>query len=329
MNITVLTEKELRECVSLDVEAIAAMEPAFTALASGDADMPPIMRVDVPEHNGEVDIKTAYIRGLDSFALKASGGFFDNHKLGLPSLSGLMVLLSAQTGYVQAILLDNGYLTDVRTAAAGALAAQHLAPESCVNVGVLGAGAQARLQIQALKLVRDFRRVRVWARNRERAEAYRDEMSAALGVDVEVCAEQQEVVRRSDTVVTTTPATKSLIDADWLHPGLHITAMGSDAETKNELAPAVIARADLFVCDSRAQSARLGELHHAIAAGAVGEDVAVTELGEITNGGKPGRESADQITVCDLTGTGVQDTAIARLAYRKAIEAGFGLQVES
>ncbi|MCJ7442202.1 MAG: hypothetical protein MUO25_11590, partial [Thermoanaerobaculaceae bacterium] len=114
MKVTLLTEAELRRCVELDVEAIAAVEDAFTRLANGEAAMPPIVCVDIPEHRGEVDIKTAYVRGLDSFAVKIASGFFENYRFGLPSGSGMMVLVSARTGLPEALLLDNGYLTDVR-----------------------------------------------------------------------------------------------------------------------------------------------------------------------------------------------------------------------
>jgi ornithine cyclodeaminase len=125
--IKILTEADLRAAVPLDLDAVACVEAAFTALATKPVVMPPILRLDIPAHNGEVDVKTAYVPGLDSFAIKISPGFFDNPKLGLPSVNGLMVLFSAKTGLVEALLLDNGYLTDVRTAAAGAVAAKHLA----------------------------------------------------------------------------------------------------------------------------------------------------------------------------------------------------------
>ena len=329
MSVTILTETELRACVAVDETAIDVVENAFTALAGGKVVMPPILRLDIEDHNGEVDVKTAYVPGLASFAMKMSPGFFDNPKLGLPSTSGLMVLLSAITGRVEAVLLDNGYLTDVRTAAAGAVAARHLAPAACATAGVIGAGGQARYQIAALKLVRDFDRLLVWARDGDKARACAEDLATSLGVAAEVAPSPGELARACDIVVTTTPAREPLLDATALHPGLHITAMGSDAEHKNELAPAVLAQADLFVCDRRSQSATLGELHHAIAAGALAEDAAIVELGEITAGARPGRTADDQITVCDLTGTGVQDTAIALHAFRIATERGFGTVFEN
>lgn len=327
--IRILTERDLRRCVALDEGVVAVVADAFRALAEGKVSMPPILRLDIPEHNGEVDVKTAYVQGLDGFAMKISPGFFNNPKQGLPSTSGLMVVHSALTGFVEAVLLDNGYLTDIRTAAAGAVAARHLAPVAPVRAGVLGAGVQARLQMQALALVRGLVRVSVWARATDKARAYGDEMAERLGVPVLVAPDAETVVRDSDVVVATTPARKPILKAAWLHPGLHVTCMGSDAEDKNELEPAAIAAADRFVCDRRSQSARLGELHHGLASGAVPQDFLAPELGEIVLGKEPDRRTAEEITICDLTGTGVQDTAIALYAVRKAEAAGLGTTIET
>jgi ectoine utilization protein EutC len=324
--ITILTEAELRQCVELDLEVIAAIADAFTALAAGRVVMPPILHMDLPEARGEVDVKTAYVSGLPSFALKVSPGFFDNPKLGLPSVSGMMMLLSASTGRLEALHLDNGYLTDVRTAAAGAVAACHLARADARVAGVIGAGVQARLQIASLLTVRPIERVLVWARDGGKADACADDLARRLGLDAIAVSSVERLVLEADVVVTATPAREPLVVADWLHPGVHVTAMGSDAPDKNELHPAVLERADLVVCDSRAQCARLGELHHALEHGI---EPATVELGEITGGARPGRTRADQITICDLTGTGVQDTAIALLAYQKAIARGFGMTIEN
>ncbi len=327
--VRILTESELRACVHLDLAAVEIVAEAFAALAGGKVAMPPILRLDVPDHNGEVDVKTAYVPGLDGFAMKISPGFFNNPKLGLPSTSGLMVVHSAQTGMVKAVLLDNGYLTDVRTAAAGAVAARHLAPEGPVRAGILGAGTQARLQLRALALVRSITEARIWARSPEKAQTCADEMTAELGVPVAAEASAEAVVRQSEVVVTTTPSRAPLILKEWLHDGLHITAMGSDAEHKNELAPDVLTRADRFVCDRRAQSARLGELHHALASRAVDGSFPVTELGDLVSGTAPGRHERSEVTVCDLTGTGVQDTAIALHALASAAAAGAGTTIET
>jgi len=316
--IKILNEAELRGCVALDLDSIRCVEDGFRALATQPVVMPPILHLEIAEHHGEVDVKTAYVPGLESFAMKMSPGFFDNPKIGLPSVNGLMVVFSAKTGLVEAVLLDNGYLTDVRTAAAGAVAAKWLAREDAGRVGIVGAGVQARLQLEALTLVRAVTDAQVWARDPKKATAFAAEMERRLGVPVAPADSLEGLVRASDVVVTTTPSKAPLIQAEWLHPGLHITAMGSDADYKNELAPGVLAAADLYVPDRLAQCAILGELHHAVAAGAMPADADFAELGQIVAGLAPGRGGADQITVCDLTGTGVQDTAIATLARGRA-----------
>jgi ornithine cyclodeaminase len=288
--------------------------------------MPPVLHMDLPDAHGEVDVKTAWIPGLPGFAIKVSPGFFDNPRRGLPSLSGMMMLLSAKTGRLEALHLDNGYLTEVRTAAAGAVAARHLAKEDARTAGVLGAGVQARLQVLALAKVRPIERVLVWARDGARADVLADEITRQLDLDAVPVGSAERLVLESDVVVSATASRTPLVVADWLQPGLHITAIGADAPDKNELHPGVLERADLVVCDSRSQCARLGELHHALEQGI---DVAVTELGEITSGARPGRTTQGQITVCDLTGTGVQDTAIAHLAYQKAGAKGLGTTIDN
>ncbi|MBM7586973.1 ornithine cyclodeaminase [Bacillus pakistanensis] len=325
----IFTEQDLKQHVRLNQEAIPIIEEAFTKLANNEVEMPPIMRVDVHDQNGEVDVKTAYVKGKDMFAIKVSSGFFNNFKLGLPSGNGLMMLISTQTGIPQALLLDNGYLTEVRTAVAGAIAAKYLSREDSETVGVLGAGSQARFQVRALKLVRDVKKVLVYSRSTDRAKKYAAEMKAETGIEVEVidCAEQ--VVRSSDLVITTTPSKEPIIKAEWLHPGLHITAMGSDAEHKQELETEILVRADMLVCDTIKQCARLGELHHALDSGVLTNDSTIVELGQLTSKELTGRENEEQITVCDLTGTGVQDTAIALFAYNEMLKRNLGQQVEN
>lgn len=174
-------EEEIRNFVKVNSKAIEIVEDGFSALAKGNVTLPPIMRVDLPEHHGEVDVKTAYIKGLDSFAIKISSGFFNNPSLGLPSLSGMMILFQTRTGLTESILLDNGYLTDVRTAAAGAVAAKYLAKSQVKCVGVIGTGVQARYQIEALSYVRDFRTIYVYGRNEESVQSYAKDMELKLG----------------------------------------------------------------------------------------------------------------------------------------------------
>ncbi|HEV7276252.1 MAG TPA: cyclodeaminase [Devosiaceae bacterium] len=328
-DVTILTEAELRRCVGLDAATVDIIEQAFSALAQGGVIMPPILSMAIAEKHGEVDVKTAYVPGMPGFAIKVSPGFFDNPMRGLPSLNGLMIVFDAETGIVSAVLLDNGYLTDIRTAAAGAVAARHLAPREVHTAGVIGAGVQAELQIEALALERRFERLLVWARSPAKAEAYAARMTQRLSRLVTVAESAEAVVRESQVVVTTTPSRTPLIEASWLHPGLHITAMGSDASEKNELDPAIVTAADRFVCDRLTQSRTLGELRAAIAASAAGAEEPFTELGAICSGRESGRSSDESVTVCDLTGTGVQDTAIAVHALAIARSRGLGQTIGS
>ncbi|SDD34650.1 ornithine cyclodeaminase [Bradyrhizobium brasilense] len=325
----ILTERDLREIVPLDLTAVQRVNDAFLSLATQAVVMPPILRLDIPEHRGDVDVKTAYVPGLDNFAIKISPGFFDNPKIGLPSTNGMMVLLSSKTGLVEALLLDNGYLTDVRTAAAGAVAANYLARKDASVAAVLGAGIQARLQLQALALVRPIREARIWARDASKAKIVAQELSAQLKCPVVAYDDPIRAVAGSHIVVTTTPADKPILKASWLESGQHVTAMGSDAEHKNEIEPAAIERADLYVADSLKQTRRLGELHHALAQSVVREDANFPELDEVIAGLKPRRTNDVQITIADLTGTGIQDTAIASLAFARSVAAKVGAEFES
>jgi ectoine utilization protein EutC len=325
-DIRILTEAELRKCVKLDLAAVTVVENAFRMLATAKVIMPPILSMEIPEEHGEVDVKTAYIPGLEGFAMKVSPGFFDNPKLGLPSLNGLMIVFSARTGVVQAVLLDNGYLTDVRTAAAGAVAARHLAPSAVETAGVMGTGVQARLQIEAAHLVRGFKRVLVWGRDADKAKACASDITALIGIPA-FAAAAEDVVRQSQLVITATPARDPIVLAQWLHPGLHITAMGSDQAGKNEIEAEAVGKADLYVCDRVSQAERLGELR-AARAGGFFDGVPPPELGDIIAGAR-GRTSDEEITICDLTGTGAQDTAIANHALNAGRAAGAGMVITS
>ncbi|MDA3941778.1 MAG: cyclodeaminase [Spirochaetia bacterium] len=323
--IHIISEKELRSLVKLDLEIVESVKVGFSELEKGNATVPPIMMIPVPEKSGEVDIKSAYIKGLDRLAVKVASGFFENSKLDLPSGSGLMLVLSSETGFLKAVLLDNGYLTHVRTGAAGSIAAEYLAPETVENVGVIGSGLQARYQMQGLFLKRKFSTIRMFSLDSDEVrDEYVRDLEKELGVKVIKAGSVEEVVKESSVVVTTTPARTGYINSEWLHSGLHITAMGSDTEVKQELYSSVFAKADIVSCDLKSQCFRLGELRSAVEDGVLSLDSPVVELGEFINKKNPGRTSDKQITVCDLTGVGVQDTMISLTAYDLALKNGIG-----
>lgn len=325
--VRVLTESDLRAAVGLGPDELAAVEAVYPLISAGIGSMPPIMRIDVPENNGEIDIKSAYLPGYSGIAVKVSAGFFDNPTRGLPSLGGLMMVFDSETGLPRSALFDNGYLTDLRTALAGAVAAKHLAREDASAAAVFGAGAQARMQMEALALVRPIERVLVWARRQEQAEKLARNLGSVMEIDVRPIDDPGAAAAEADILVTTTPSSEPLVSVEMLHPGLHVTAVGSDAEGKQELAGELATAVDRFVCDSIAQSLRLGELRAAVEAGY--DSAMAVELGRVIDGSDTGRTSYDAVTVCDLTGTGAQDTAIASLAVNRCADSGAGVEIET
>lgn len=308
----IIEEAELRRAITPAV-AVAAVRDAFRADGEGRTRVPPVINLAVPTAHGEFHVKTALIEDVPYVAVKIASGFFDNPAKGLPSGSGLMVVFDAATGLPAALLLDNGFLTDIRTGAAGAIAAEMLARRDAAIVGVLGSGLQARQQIRCLREVRRIDRLLAWSPNADRLRVYKREMQED-GFTVESRGSPEAVCRDADVVVTATPSHDPLVRAEWLRAGQHITAVGSDSPGKQELETACLARADLIVVDRLTQCAAFGELRHALDAGLFHADRVHGELGELVAGTKPGRTTDEQITIADLTGVGFQDTAIAAKA---------------
>ncbi|PPR45718.1 MAG: Delta(1)-pyrroline-2-carboxylate reductase [Alphaproteobacteria bacterium MarineAlpha5_Bin8] len=323
----ILSLDEIKKCIGLDKQLIPIIEEAFKNLAQDKVSMPPILRLDIEEYHGESDVKAAYIQGLDSYAIKVASGFFNNPKIGLPSSNGLMILLDSKTGVIKSILLDKGYLTDIRTAIAGAIAAKYLSNPDSKKVGIIGAGIQAKLQLEALSLVRNIDTAFIWARKKDKVSEFIADIKK-LNINIQACLLPEEVVNQCEILVTTTPSKSPLIKNEWLKKGLHITAMGSDAEQKNELDPLIIKDCDLYIPDSLSQTKILGELNHAIKNNLVSSNQNYNELGEVILDPSLGRKRKEDITVCDLTGTGVQDTAIARQTYEIAMHLKLGTSVD-
>ena len=311
--IPLIDEAALRAVMSPE-RAVAVMREAFAADGEGKTRVPPVINLDVPSARGEFHIKTAYIEGVPYVAVKVASGFYDNPRRGLPSGSGLMALFDASTGFPAALLLDNGFLTDIRTAAAGALAADLLGGRSVGTVGVIGSGVQARLQVRCLSTVRTVSRIVAWSPTPQNLERYCRDLEAE-GFTAIPAASAEEVCRAADMLITATPSRKPLVQADWLKAGVHITALGSDSPGKQELDPQCFDRADLVVVDRFAQCSAFGELKHALDAGLLTRNDVHGELGAIAAGRKPGRSSDSETTIVDLTGVGFQDTAIASAAY--------------
>jgi ornithine cyclodeaminase len=259
---------------------IDAVERAFVAYSAGDAELPDVIHLDVPESRGEIHVKAGHLHGARHFAVKVASGFYADDP---PSIDGLVLAFDASDGTPAALLLDDGFITDARTGAAGGVAARHLAPEHVERVAVIGTGLQARYQIDGLAAVRAFSSVVVWGRDRGHVDRcvadLRDRSSVPPGVAVERAGSVEDAVRGADVVITCTASREPLVLAAWLGERTHVTAVGSDGAGKQELDPEILRRADVLACDSRAQVARLGELQHA-----PGEIERAVELGEIAGG---------------------------------------------
>jgi ornithine cyclodeaminase/alanine dehydrogenase-like protein (mu-crystallin family) len=319
-----LSEADVRSLVGPG-EALEAMRTGFAALYRGRVTQPAIMDLEFPNAEGEAHLKGAHVQDMPVWSVKAATGFWNNRERGLPVTNGLSIVFSAETGVLQAILFDNGYLTELRTGAAGALAAHLLAREQIEQAAIIGAGGQARYQLQALLGVR--RPDRVVVASRSSASEYAREMRELHGIDVSAAPDIESAVRGSQLIVTTTPSRSPLVQAGWLQPGAHVTAMGSDFPEKQELEVTVLERADVVAADHPPVAAANGEVHHALEAGVLRlEDV--VPLGALVTGDAEGRRTDDEITVADLCGVGVQDAAIAAEVVTRAMEAGIGTAIE-
>ena len=295
------------------LDLLPLIKKGFVAYSEGRSVVPPVGELSFKDPPGDVHIKYGYITGDEYYVIKIASGFWNNEQLGIPNGQGMMLLFKQQTGQCEAILLDDAYLTDVRTSVAGAICAELFANE--VNcIGVLGTGLQARMQVQYLKNITSCHKVLVWGRNRKKMEIYQKDM-ARLGFQVDLSSAPKEVAKECNLIITTTASTVPLLSSINIQPGTHITAMGSDTLTKQELEVDILSMADLVVADSIAQCKERGEIFHGLTSGSITKDE-IVELGSILNGSQAGRSSPDQITVADLTGVAVQDIQIAAAVHK-------------
>ncbi|MGE5225860.1 MAG: ornithine cyclodeaminase family protein [Planctomycetaceae bacterium] len=312
--VRILHEPDVR--VALDMATcIDAVERAFVAYAEGRAELPGVIHLDVPESRGEIHVKAGHLHGEPVYAVKVASGFYGSEP---PAIDGIVVVFDARDGSPVAFLLDGGYLTDTRTGAAGGVAARWLAPSRVRTVAVIGTGIQARRQVEALRVVRrGIEEVRVWGRDAEKAAR------AAADVGGVTARTVEEAVHDADVVVTCTASREPLVFAAWIKAGTHVTAVGSDGPGKQELDPALLRSADVLVVDSLAQCRALGELQHALDEGG-----RAVELGAICAGRAPGRSTEHELTICDLTGVGVQDVAAAGAVLARAGDRGEVIDLE-
>ncbi|MDA0680833.1 MAG: ornithine cyclodeaminase family protein [Proteobacteria bacterium] len=301
-------------------EMIQAIEDGFVLYSEDRVVVPPVGFLNFKDPPGDVHIKYGYVKGDDVYVLKVASGFYDNGKIGVPFADGVILVFSQKTGHLQVVLHDECWLTDMRTAAAGAVAAKHLAPDNVNCIGIIGTGGQARMQLELLKDIVDCQQCVVWGRDAAKVDKLVSDLRANptiqnWGLQIAAAGSVEELASKSNLIVTTTSAREALVLADHVQAGTHITAMGSDDHGKQELEAALLGKADVVVADSILQCVDHGECFHAVKNGSISED-AIVELGNVIKNPRLGRTNDRQITVADLTGIAIQDIQIAKMASR-------------
>ncbi|MFT4012713.1 MAG: NAD(P)-binding domain-containing protein [Paracoccus sp. (in: a-proteobacteria)] len=312
-----LSRSQIEELISVDDAAVQAVRDAYMAISDGRANLPPVGHIAFPGARGDCHVKYGHIAGDEVFAVKVAAGFYDNPALGLPSSTGVVLVFSARTGQIQALLNDEGYLTDLRTGLGGAIASFALCRPDARRFAIVGSGTQAYWLARAIgHLAPGPVEIALWGRNPDRARALAARLARA-GTAVEVEPELEAACRRADVIVTVTPAAAPLVRAEWVRPGCHVTALGADSPGKQELETALVAQADRRVSDMLSQSLDHGEFATARAAGLIAARDCV-ELGAVLSGAAPGRRRPQDITIADLTGVATQDIAMARAVLARA-----------
>ncbi len=296
-----------------NIDLIPLIEEGFIAYSKGQSVVPPVGELLFEKPHGETHIKYGYIKGQDYYAVKIASGFPNNTSLGLPNSQGVILLFSQQSGALVSVLLDEGYLTDVRTAIASMITLKHLAPKKINKVGIVGTGIQAKLQLSYLHQVTNCKEIVVWGRKEDRVKDYQAHFKDSF-YQIEAASSLAYLASECQVIITTTSAKEPLLYSDYIQPGTHITALGSDTAEKIELDPNILLQADLVVSDSIPQSQQRGEVYQARKKNCLDESKLI-ELGTLINDPSKGRESDHQITVADLTGVAVQDIMIATAVY--------------
>jgi len=295
------------------LQPIQAIEEGFVAYSQGKAVIPPVGEMLFKNPPGDTHIKYGYLMDDDYYVIRIASGFFESPSSNRYTSDGLMLLFKKGTGELVCALLDECHLTNVRTAAAGAVSAKYLAPKNIECIGIIGAGTQGRMQVEYLAPIINCKEVMVWGMNQNEPDEYKKDMEP-LGYRVRTTLKTEDIAAHCNLIVTATPSKSPLLSADNVRKGTHITAMGSDTPEKHELDPKILQKADIVVADSISQCLLRGEIHQALKAGMVDKE-RIVELGNVILNPDLQRTSDEQITIADLTGVAVQDIQIAKAVY--------------
>lgn len=326
MKTLLLSIRDVEEALSME-EVISAVEQGYIAYNAKEVQQPDIVSMEMPEYNGETDIKSCYNKLNDTISVKIASGFYDNGKINdLPTMIGTILLFDGRNG-APLCVMDGSLITGIRTGAAGAISSKLLARKDSKVAAVFGAGGQARMQIYGLCHVMDIREVRVFGENADALRRYKEDIESNTGVKVVLCDTPEKAMEGADIAISTTPSKKYLVDHRLIRPGMHIVAVGADMAGKNEWDPEVF-RGAKIVNDSIAQCVSRGETRNAILSGVIKEEDIYAEIGQLLAGEKPLRENDEEITIFDTTGMGVQDNVTAVRVYEIAKQRGLGTYFE-
>lgn len=323
MQTLLLSKEDVGRLISMQ-EVIGAVEEAYKAFSDGQVVQPPYMDIHLPEPRGEIDFKVGYCKANEIISMKASsGGFLDNPVAhGVPNGMGSVLLFDARSCALLCVM-DGSLLTGLRTGAAGAVSVKALARKNSKKISCIGTGNQARMQIRAISLVMQIGEIHAWSRSPASSASFKADMEGELGIPVILSGSKQAAVEQADILITTTRGKGPLVEAEWVKPGTHIVAIGTDTQGKQELQPEIFKHAKI-VHDSISQCIDRGETWHPLNRGIIGLHDIHGELGEILLGRKPGRENEGEITLFDSTGMAIQDNTTAERIYRNALENNVG-----
>lgn len=302
----ILTRSEIEALIDFDAAA-KAIEAAYVATSLGRVNLPPVGHITFA-HDADCHIKYGHMEGDETFVIKIATGFPQNNVKGLPVGNGLVLVLSSETGMVEAMLHDEMMLTDIRTGIGGAIASRALARANSRTALVIGTGPQARRQIEAHAALMPNLSFQIWGRDPVKVDDVIADM--APQIDVKAACDLETATRLADIVVTATGSKLPILKSAWVQSGTHITAVGADAPGKQELDVALVSGADIVSVDLASQCLDHGEISHAASQGLINADD-LQQIGAVLNGSNRGRENEDQITIADLTGIAAQDIAMA------------------
>jgi alanine dehydrogenase len=324
--VLVLSEKQVRSLIDIE-DLIAALEQAHVQYSTGKAVMPVRLVVPLPSIQGRITSMPGFLSEDQALGMKVVTYFQDNPKQNLPAILATIMLFSTETGQAIATM-DGSYITAIRTACASALATRLLANPETPVLGILGAGVQARVHIQALTRVRKIERIQLYSPSGTSAAAIQRELTPQVDAAIELARSAEEAVRGADVVVTATTAKEPILKCEWLKAGAHINAVGSHRPDLREIDGQTLARAKIVVDSRDAIMAECGDILLALKEKSIGENHIQGEIGEVLAGLKPGRARSDELTLYKSVGIAVQDVAAANCVYRKALQLGIGTKVE-